>query len=295
MDLQQWVKENLVAGVTYRAQLPSTNDLALQLGKQMDLPLPHLVLTDCQTAGRGRRGNPWWSATGALTFSLIVDSVQWHWDETDLPKLPLAVGVAVCDAVQQVLPEAAVGVKWPNDVWLNGHKVAGILVERVELATGDDGTNGCGRLVIGVGINVNNRWDQAPAEIRELGTSMAQVIDSQRNPSSEKTAETFNQQAVLQAVLQACGVWFAQVKVFGGELDGTTKATQVNKANTVSDSTLHERLQALCVLTGRQVTVKQAQTVIRGYCEGIGVEGQLLLRTATGLYGCTGGVVEAIK
>ncbi|MBL4702111.1 MAG: biotin--[acetyl-CoA-carboxylase] ligase [Phycisphaeraceae bacterium] len=295
MDLQHLVKDGLVAGVTYHDQLPSTNDLALQLGKQMDLPLPHLVLTDCQTAGRGRGINPWWWATGALTFSLIVDSAKWQWDETDLPKLPLAVGVAVCDAVQQGLPDATVGLKWPNDVWLNGRKVAGILVERIELAGEDGGTLSTGRLVIGVGVNVNNRWDQAPTEIRGLGTSMAQAIDSQRNPSSEKTAETFDQQSVLRAVLQACWSWFAQVKVSSGGLDVTTGTAQVNSANIGSGSTLHERLKVLCVLTGRQVVVKQAQTQIHGYCEGIGTQGQLLLRTATGLYGCTGGVVEAIK
>ena len=129
----------------------STNERARELAS---LGAPHgtLVTADEQSAGRGRQGREWLAAPGAsLLLSLILRS------PTDA--LPLAAAVAVCDA----LPVEA-AIKWPNDIWVERRKVAGILVE----ARPQEGW-----AVLGVGVNVSD----APAI--EHVTSLGSDIDAE--------------------------------------------------------------------------------------------------------------------
>ena len=123
----------------------STNERARGLAS---LGAPHgtLVTADEQTAGRGRQGREWVAAPGAsLLLSLIIRS------PTDA--LPLAAAVAVCEA----LPVEA-AIKWPNDIWVERRKVAGILVE----ARPQEGW-----AVLGIGVNVR---DAPPLEhVTSLG------------------------------------------------------------------------------------------------------------------------------
>jgi len=109
---------------------------------------PQVLVTEHQTAGRGRLDRTWETpARAALTFSLLLrpDVAPGRW-----PWLPLLVGYAV----QQALPPGAT-LKWPNDVLLGDRKVAGILVERVEGPAGP-------AAVIGVGLNVSTTAEELP-------------------------------------------------------------------------------------------------------------------------------------
>ena len=109
-------------------------------------PVPgRVVVTDHQTAGRGRLDRGWETPAGAaLTFSAVVDPElpDAHW-----PWLPLLAGVAVADAVRRATA-LVTSLKWPNDVLVGDRKLAGILVERV---TGPAGPVA----IVGVGINVH--------------------------------------------------------------------------------------------------------------------------------------------
>jgi BirA family biotin operon repressor/biotin-[acetyl-CoA-carboxylase] ligase len=106
---------------------------------------PTLLVAADQTAGRGRMGKTWLSQPGhSLTFSLLLPMQPTHW-----AGLSLAVGVSVADALGPLLPPAVgerLRLKWPNDLWLDGAKLAGILVETAHLGAG-----AC--VVVGVGIN----------------------------------------------------------------------------------------------------------------------------------------------
>lgn len=99
---------------------------------------------ECQTAGRGRRGRQWQSPLGAaLYFSM------WWQSESNLSELmglSVAVGLAMTRWLNQLGVEAQ--VKWPNDIYVEGKKIAGILVEL------EAGADGCGRAIIGIGLNV---------------------------------------------------------------------------------------------------------------------------------------------
>src|SRR3954468_9939319 len=114
---------------------------------------PHgtLVTADEQSAGRGRQGRSWSAAPGdALLMSLLLRDVK--------PLLPLAAAVAVCEAIAPL--EAA--IKWPNDVWLERRKVAGILLE---------GRPQEGWAIVGIGLNVRTR--EFPPELAGTATSLA--------------------------------------------------------------------------------------------------------------------------
>jgi BirA family biotin operon repressor/biotin-[acetyl-CoA-carboxylase] ligase len=103
---------------------------------------PHgtLVTAEAQTAGRGRQGRRWEAAPGtALLASLVLRGL----DER-AALLPLAAALAVCDACEAAAPVRC-AIKWPNDVWVDGRKVAGILVE---------GRPQEGWTVLGIGVNV---------------------------------------------------------------------------------------------------------------------------------------------
>lgn len=101
------------------------------------------LLADSQTAGRGRRGRSWLSAPEcSLTFSVL-----WRFTHrSSLVGLSLAVGLAVAQALEDLGFEG-VGLKWPNDVWLFGRKLGGVLIE---LMFGQDGF----QAVIGIGLNL---------------------------------------------------------------------------------------------------------------------------------------------
>jgi BirA family biotin operon repressor/biotin-[acetyl-CoA-carboxylase] ligase len=140
----------------------STNDRARLLAER-GAPHGTLVTAEAQTAGRGRQGRNWLAPAGkALLCSVILRPP---------PRLaPLAAGVAVAEVVEAATRAGAAEVKWPNDVLLEGRKVAGILVE---------GRPQQGWAVLGVGVNVAVSADQLPAELRAtaggLGLTAADV------------------------------------------------------------------------------------------------------------------------
>ena len=122
-------------------------------------------LAECQTAGRGRRGKPWVSPFGCQ----LILSMYWRLEQgmAAAMGLSLAVGVAVVQALES-LGYPGVELKWPNDLYYQGRKLAGILVEM----SGSAGAS-C-NLVIGVGLNLampareGERIDQAWSELRHI-------------------------------------------------------------------------------------------------------------------------------
>lgn len=138
-------------GHPYRfvASCPSTQKLLLA-----DDPEGTVVATDHQTEGRGRFGRVWVDTPGrSLLFSLLLRPDR---PMSDWPELSVLAGEAVAAA----LPLAAT-VLHPNDVMVGDRKVAGILPEA-----------GDGRVVLGIGVNVNQSADELPADARKPPTSL---------------------------------------------------------------------------------------------------------------------------
>jgi|SRR5882724_3471293 len=154
-------------------QTSSTNDAILRVASTNGLPsIPEglIVLAEHQTDGRGQRGNRWESAAGkGLWFSILLR-----------PEIQLSDSarftVWAIEAISNVIRiefglEPAINL--PNDVQLNGHKVAGVLVE---MRAQDKAPH---LAVVGIGINVNQCRDDFPAELRDKAISLAMALGRQ--------------------------------------------------------------------------------------------------------------------
>ncbi len=132
-----------------RERVSSTNDEA-RAAAEAGAPDGHVVVADLQDAGRGAHGRRWASPAGTDLYLSIV--IRPTIELAALPPLTLAVGLGVAEACDTLLsPGSAARVKWPNDVWLGGHKCAGVLVETTSSGARIDAA------VVGIGLNVNRR------------------------------------------------------------------------------------------------------------------------------------------
>lgn len=137
----------------------STNARARELA-EAGVPHGAVITADEQSAGRGRRGRSWFAPAGrALLYSAILRPLN------DRPLLPLAVPLAVAEAVESLAPLAC-RLKWPNDVWVQDRKLAGVLIE------GRPEGDGGGWAVIGVGLNVAITDEEFPDDLRRPATSI---------------------------------------------------------------------------------------------------------------------------
>ncbi len=146
----------------------STNARARALA-EAGAPHGTVVTAGEQTAGRGRQGRTWTAPPGkALLYSAVVRPLdQRH------ALLPLAVPLAVCEAAEELAPGTPCRVKWPNDVWVEGRKLAGVLIE----GRPQDGWG-----IIGVGLNIAISPEEFPPDLRDTATSL---FASRARPAAE--------------------------------------------------------------------------------------------------------------
>ena len=249
----QWIlRETFVEHVEYHDELPSTNDLAAQRAAE-EAPCTRLIIAGRQTAGRGRGENRWWSGDGALTFSLLFDTAAMGLEVRHWPQLSLTAGLAVYETLVDVASREAVGLKWPNDVFLHERKVCGILVEAPPHPKP--------HLVVGIGINVNNATAHAPSELREAAIALCEAADEPLDPG-----------VVLIDVLKQLESQFARVNQ--------------------RDASLSADWRAACLLSGRQVCLASGERQVSGKCQGIDHDGALLIETPAGIERFFGGRIE---
>jgi BirA family biotin operon repressor/biotin-[acetyl-CoA-carboxylase] ligase len=166
-DVESLLHTRLIARpLVFRETIDSTNTLARELA---DAGAGHgtTVLAARQSAGRGRRGRTWSALPGDQLFTSVVLRPRLPIERVF--ELTLVAAVSVADAL--VACGADPRIKWPNDVELDGRKVAGILAD---LATGPDG--GMQHLVLGIGVNVSGRPADLPEELRERATTIEAAL-----------------------------------------------------------------------------------------------------------------------
>jgi birA, biotin-[acetyl-CoA-carboxylase] ligase region len=261
-DLSRLAAANLVAQIDYHDELGSTSDRALELAAAGTAQLPLLVLANRQTAGRGRGTNRWFATEGALTFSLVLAARPDELPPHRWPEVALVAGLAVCEALQTLAPLAELHVKWPNDVYLAGRKICGILSESVP--------GWRDRIVVGIGVNVNNRMQEAgvrsqeSAEMLRIATALVEHDGLPRDMT-----------AVLLAVLD--------------HLD-----RRWNQLLDRGFAPLAEIYRRRCFLTGKTVAIQQpGGEKLLGLCRGIDDEGVLRLHGLTGEQRVRSGAVVA--
>jgi BirA family biotin operon repressor/biotin-[acetyl-CoA-carboxylase] ligase len=240
LDIVRVQSETALRTAEHHQQIGSTNDRARELaGTAVDLPC--LISADCQTAGRGRGGNRWWTGEGSLAFSLLLDAAAVGIRREHMGLASLAAAAAIVKSVQPRVPECTVGLHWPNDVFTCRRKLAGILVESLPGS----------RLVVGIGLNTNNRLATAPTDVRERATSLFDLT----NQSHDRT------QLLIELIHQL----------------------HVEFATLAKDpEAIGQQADELCLQRGDWLTLDTGQEAVEGRCFGIEGDGALLLATATG-------------
>lgn len=158
--------KNIIGRKVYSfKEVGSTNIIAKKIAKE-GAEEGTLVISKIQTKGRGRFGRPWISTEGGLWFSIILKPQV---NKDIISVLPLLAAVAVARAISSLTLLKA-NLRWPNDVLINKKKVAGILLES------DSEKGRIGFVILGIGINVNQRREDFPEELREKATSIFEEI-----------------------------------------------------------------------------------------------------------------------
>ena len=222
--------------VSFYAQINSTN-LQAKLDAEAGAGEGALVVADMQTAGRGRRGRTWNSPAGTNVYFTLLLKPAYPVDKVSAVTLVMALAVA--EGIRETCG-LDTGIKWPNDVVVNGHKVCGILTE---MNTEVDYIN---YVVIGIGINVNQK--EFPEEIREIAGSLCLEAGKQ-----------IGRAALIAAIME--------------ELERIYEIFQ----KTEDLSELYEEYNQICVNCGRKIRVLEPGHEYTGVAEGINQDGELMV------------------
>ncbi|MFZ5468340.1 MAG: biotin--[acetyl-CoA-carboxylase] ligase [Myxococcota bacterium] len=221
--------------------LPSTNEWALRLAAEGAFH-GEVVICEEQTQGRGRRGRGWVSPKGLnLYFSAILKP---ELPPQRAPELTLVAAVAVAETLREAGGEAF--IKWPNDVHIEGRKVAGVLTE---LAADQDRVH---HVVVGVGVNLNAEGKDFPPELTEVATSLA-TVRGQKVPRA----------------LFAAALW-------------TKLEEWLDRHAEEGFAPVRKAWRDLSCTLGHEVLVKEERRELRGVAEDIDEQGALLVRTDEG-------------
>jgi len=233
----------------------STNDIASQVAG--DYPDESVVITsEKQTLGRGRLGRSWHSPekVGAYISIIITPKISLE----KAPGLSVMTALAAAETFEKYCP-GKVKIKWPNDILLGNRKVAGVLTE---LYTKN---NKIDYVVVGIGINVNQKPPDFPQNLRKTATSLRQVVGKKIN-RAELTAEFLN---------------------------NFEKEYKKYQKNQLAGSLKRVRLYSS--LLGQKITIKAGDKLLTGKAVNIDKTGALIIEMGGKKVIVSGGEVTVIK
>ena len=217
-------------------ELPSTNALALELGKK-HAPSGTVILADRQSAGRGRLTRSWFSPPSVNIYGSII--FYFNNPLQEMGGIPLMAGVAIAEAIEQTTG-TPIALKWPNDVLIGEGKLGGILCESFKR----DSTDTC--MVIGFGINVNLPESDFPEELQTSATSLR--IQCQHSVDRE---------SLLKQIILALEHSYASLLKQGFQA-------------------WHAKYSSRCATIGRTIQINYPDgSQLQGLAQAIGAQGQL--------------------
>ena len=222
--------------------LPSTNELARRLAEQ-GVPEGTVVVAERQTAGRGRLGRSWTSPAGGIWLSVVLRPAL------AVEQFPL-IGLAACDATARAIEETTglrPRLKWPNDVLVEGRKVAGLLLEAGPASGADPAW-----LVLGIGLNANVGPEALPDRPSYPATTLQAAL-----------GRAVDRGGLLRALLRA--------------LDGDYR-----ELSRGGEAAVLGRWRARSETLGRYVRVATAAATVEGLAVDVDASGALLVRTDDG-------------
>lgn len=218
--------------------IDSTNsELMRRIQAKTALESGTVIVAEMQQAGRGRRGRVWQSPFGANLYY----SYFWRLDDglQAAMGVSIAVGLAVYDTIK-ALYDIELELKWPNDIYLNKQKLAGVLVEL------DGQPQGPCQLVLGIGINL------------QMPQSFSQHIDQAWTDLSQHTQQLDKNELVASLTYHL-----------------ENRLDQYRKSGL---QTMHEQWNSLNAFAGECVELNTGHRSWRGICEGIDPQGGIRIR-----------------
>lgn len=196
--------------------ITSTNDyLKEKLANSAPLPEGTVIMAVHQTQGKGQQGAQWFSEPGEnLTFSLLLSpkSIQ----PVHQFALTVAISLALVECLTELLPQShIVKIKWPNDIYVDGRKIAGILIENMLMG------KHWKHAIIGIGLNVNQT--KFPEFVREKATSLKML-----------TGEHFDLMEIFQHLCQRIEVNYEGLE---SAADAVLFGQYVNKLYRLNETT----------------------------------------------------------
>ena len=234
--LAQLDEQNVTSKVEVHSLIDSTNSYLMRRLPNQNVP-GQVCIAEYQSAGRGRRGRQWISPFG----SHIYMSMYWYLEQGMSAAMGLSVvaALAVSDAIK-ALYQVEVELKWPNDIYFNGVKLAGILIDLEGQAM-----EPC-HCVIGIGLNI------------KMPTKSAELVDQ---PWTDLSS--------------AVGVDVDRNKLAAHIVSALLKRLKVHRETGIS--TMVSQWQALDFYLNKPVTLITGQKATRGICRGINAQGALML------------------
>ncbi|PEZ05709.1 bifunctional biotin--[acetyl-CoA-carboxylase] synthetase/biotin operon repressor [Bacillus sp. AFS018417] len=229
--------------VYFEESVTSTQQIAARLAYE-GAAEGTVVVAEEQTAGRGRLSRKWYSPKGTgIWMSIILrPTVPIH----QAPQLTLLAAVSVAQAIEKCT-SLSVGIKWPNDILINGKKVVGILTE---MQADPDKINA---VIIGIGINVNQKQEHFAEDIQHIATSLAL--------EAEKT--------IVRAELMQ-QIFLQMEKLYKEYLDR-------------GFSVIKLLWESYAVSIGKEITARTMTNTITGIAKGITADGVLILEDHEGI------------
>jgi len=229
--------------VVYFPKTTTTNDAAKELAAA-GIPEGTVIVAEEQTGGRGRLGRGWHSPAGRGIWLSVV--LRPDINPMDAPKITLLTAVALARTITSY-PGVKPGIKWPNDILVDGRKIAGILTEmNAEM----DRVN---YIVLGIGVNINTALPELPDELRDIATSLY-IATGRREDRPDFTARMLRN-------LEELYIMFRQGK-FPAIIDEWKKFT---------------------VTLGQKVKIVSPHgDVVEGLAQDLDSDGALILKTAAG-------------
>lgn len=224
--------------------LDSTNEYGKELAKKQPVH-GMLVVADTQSAGKGRRGRVWQSPGGTtISMSLCLEPML---PTENVAGLTLVMALAAAEAIHEVTGRKP-GIKWPNDIVVNGKKICGILTEMIF-------RDNVYAVIIGVGMNVNT--EEFPEEIRNIASSLKAELGKE-----------IPREALIAAILKYFEVFYEQY------------------VKTEDLSFLKERYENVLVNLDREVRVLDPKQPYTGIAKGITSAGNLIVVCEDGTEHC---------
>lgn len=235
----------------------STNILAMQLARQ-GAEEGTVVLTDSQTAGKGRLGRQWLDVQGQHVLSSTILRPQFS---------PYLLVMIASLAVVQTITSACkvvASIKWPNDILIGNRKVAGILIE-----TSHD-QNGRMLAIVGIGVNVNGPADQL---------NISNGADQQRPGATATTLQSECAHVVSRETFIAHLLHHLEALYLRLQQEAREPVAQVNQA---TSRLIREQWRNQLSTLGRYIEVRQGNRIVSGVAEDVDDTGELLLRCHSG-------------